>query len=50
MRLPDRPLTREEVRLLQTDKLAAGLPSPAAMGIGARPLAEGLPAALSAAA
>ena len=44
--LPMAPLTREEVRLLRTDKVAGGLPMPATLGIGARPLAEGLPAAL----
>lgn len=49
-RLPGSPLTREEVRLLQTDKVADGLPTPAALGINARPLEQGLPAALSAAA
>lgn len=47
-RLPDPPLTREEVRLLRTDKVAGGLPTPADLGIAARPLAEGLPDALRA--
>jgi uncharacterized protein YbjT (DUF2867 family) len=45
-RLPDPPLTREEVRLLRTDKVAGDLPTPADLGIRARPLAEGLPDAL----
>jgi hypothetical protein len=45
--LPAAPLTREEVRLLRTDKVAGGLPTPAALGIGVRPLREGLPTALS---
>ena len=44
--LPVAPLTREQVRLLRTDKVAGGLPTPAALGIGVRSLAEGLPAAL----
>ena len=44
--LPVAPLTREEVRLLRTDKVAGGLPTPAALGIAARPLAEGLPGSL----
>jgi NADH dehydrogenase len=44
----DPPLTREEVRLLRTDKLAGGLPTPAELGIAARPLGEGLPDALRA--
>jgi uncharacterized protein YbjT (DUF2867 family) len=44
--LPAAPLTREEVRLLRTDKVAGGLPTPAALGVAARPLAEGLPASL----
>ena len=44
--LPVTPLTREEVRLLRTDKVAGGLPTPAMLGIGARPLAEGLPTTL----
>jgi hypothetical protein len=43
-RLPNPPLTREEVRLLRTDKMANGLPTPAALGIAARRLHEGLPA------
>jgi hypothetical protein len=46
-RLPDPPLTREEVRLLRTDKVAGGLPTPAALGIAVRRLEEGLPASLS---
>ena len=44
--LPAAPLTREEVRLLRTDKVAGGLPTPATLGVAARPLAEGLPASL----
>ena len=44
--LPAAPLTREEVRLLRTDKVAGGLPTPATFGVAARPLAEGLPASL----
>jgi NADH dehydrogenase len=48
-RLPlDPPLTREEVRLLRTDKLAGGLPTPADLGVAARPLGEGLPDAVRA--
>jgi hypothetical protein len=45
-RLPDPPLTREEVRLLRTDKVANGLPTPAALGLAARSLSKGLPASL----
>ena len=41
--LPAAPLTREEVRLLRTDKVAGGLPAPATLGIDARWLREGLP-------
>ena len=44
--LPVPPLTREEVRLLRTDKVAGGLPTPAGLGVTARPLREGLPACL----
>ena len=45
--LPAPPLTREEVRLLRTDKVVAGgLPTPADLGVAARPLGEGLPACL----
>ena len=44
--LPAPPLTREEVRLLRTDKVAGGLPTPADLGVTARPLWEGLPACL----
>ena len=44
----DPPLTREEVRLLRTDKLAGGLPTPAELGIAARSLRQGLPDALRA--
>jgi NADH dehydrogenase len=44
--LPKPPLTREEIRLLKTDKVAEGLPTPASLGLTARPLHEGLPAAL----
>src|SRR3954451_24577957 len=44
--LPMAPLTPEEVRLLRTDKVAGELPTPAALGIAARPLSEGLPTAL----
>jgi NAD(P)-dependent dehydrogenase (short-subunit alcohol dehydrogenase family) len=47
-RLPDPPLTREEVRLLRTDKVAGELPTPARLGITARPLRAGLPDALRA--
>jgi NADH dehydrogenase len=47
-RLPHPPLTREEVRLLRTDKVAGGLPTPAGLGIAARRLEEGLPASLQA--
>ena len=47
-RLPQPPLTREEVRLLRTDKVAGDLPTPATLGIAARPLDEGLPASLHA--
>jgi NADH dehydrogenase len=39
-------LTREEVRLLRTDKVAGGLPTPSDLGVAARPLREGLPACL----
>ena len=46
--LPMAPLTPEEVRLLRTDKVAGELPTPAALGIAARPLSEGLPTALGA--
>jgi NADH dehydrogenase len=45
-RLPHPPLTREEVRLLRTDKVAGGLPTPAALGLAARSLSKGLPASL----
>ncbi len=45
-RLPHPPLTREEVRLLRTDKMAGGLPTPAALGLAARRLDAGLPALL----
>ena len=45
--LPAAPLTREEVRLLRTDKVAGGLPTPAALGLGARSLGEGLPTTIS---
>ena len=44
--LPMAPLTPEEVRLLRTNKVASELPTPAALGIAARPLSEGLPASL----
>jgi len=44
--LPAAPLTREEVRLPRTDKLAGGPPTPASLGVVARPFAEGLPALL----
>ncbi len=46
--LPVAPLTREEVRLLRTDKVAGELPTPARLGIAARPLRDGLPDALRA--
>jgi NADH dehydrogenase len=45
-RLPHLPLTREEVRLLRTDKVAGDLPTPAALGLAMRWLEEGLPASL----
>jgi uncharacterized protein YbjT (DUF2867 family) len=45
-RLPDPPLTREDVRLLKTDKVARDLPTPATLGVAARPLGDGLPASL----
>lgn len=45
-RLPNPPLTREEVLLLRTDKVADDLPTPAGLGIGARSLHEGLPGSL----
>jgi NADH dehydrogenase len=44
--LPQPPLTREEVRLLRTDKVAGELPTPAALGLATRRLEEGLPASL----
>jgi uncharacterized protein YbjT (DUF2867 family) len=44
--LPNLPLTWEEVRLLRTDKVAGGLPTPAALGIAVRRLEEGLPVSL----
>jgi hypothetical protein len=47
-RLPVASLTREEVWLLKTDKVAGGLPTPADLGIAARPLRKGLPATLRA--
>jgi uncharacterized protein YbjT (DUF2867 family) len=47
-RLPHPPLTREEVRLLRTDKVAGGLPTPAALGLAARRLTDGLPVSLQA--
>jgi NADH dehydrogenase len=47
-RLTSPPLTREEVRLLRTDKVAGGLPTPAALGIAARRLDQGLPASIHA--
>jgi NADH dehydrogenase len=45
-RLPHPPLTREEVRLLRTDKVAGDLPTLAALGLAARRLDAGLPASL----
>jgi NADH dehydrogenase len=48
-RLPHPLLTREEVQLLRTDKVAGELPTPAALGITARRLEEGPPASLCAA-
>ncbi len=45
-RLPHPPLTREDVRLLRTDKVARDLPTPATLGFAARPLGDGLPASL----
>ena len=47
-RLPDPPLTREDVRLLRTDKVAGDLPTPASLGVAARSLEDGLPASLGA--
>jgi hypothetical protein len=47
-RLPNPPLTHEEVRLLRTDKVAGGLPTPAALGLAARRLTDGLPVSLQA--
>jgi hypothetical protein len=47
-RLPHPPLTHEEVRLLRTDKVAGGLPTPAALGLAAWRLDAGLPASLHA--
>ena len=47
-RLPDPPLTREDVRLLRTDKIAGGLPTPASLGVTTRSLADGLPSSLGA--
>jgi uncharacterized protein YbjT (DUF2867 family) len=46
--LPDPPLTREDVRLLRTDKIAGGLPTPASLGAATRSLADGLPGSLGA--
>jgi NADH dehydrogenase len=48
--LPMAPLTREEVRLLKTDKVAGRLPTAADLGIVARSLQEGLRTTLRAAA
>jgi uncharacterized protein YbjT (DUF2867 family) len=48
--LPVAPLTREEVRLLKTDKVAGRLPTAADLGIVARSLQEGLRTTLRAAA
>jgi NADH dehydrogenase len=47
-RLPNPPLTREDVRLLRTDKVAGDLPTPASFGIAARSLEDGLRASLGA--
>jgi uncharacterized protein YbjT (DUF2867 family) len=49
-RLPDPSLTREEVRLLRTDKVAWAwpTPTPTALGLAARRLAGGLPVSLQA--
>jgi hypothetical protein len=47
-RLPHPPLTREEVRLLRTNKVAGGLPTPAALGLAVWRLEEGLPASIHA--
>jgi NADH dehydrogenase len=47
-RLPDPPLAREDVRLLRTDKVAGDLPTPASLGVVARPLEAGLPTSLGA--
>jgi len=45
-RLPHPSLTQEEVRLLRTDKVVGGVPTPSALGLAARRLEEGLPASL----
>jgi hypothetical protein len=47
-RLPDPPLTREDVRLPRTDKIAGDLPTPASLGVATRSLADGLPGSLGA--
>ena len=44
--LPNPPLTREDGRLLRTDKVAGDLPTPASFGIAARSLQDGLAASL----
>jgi hypothetical protein len=45
-RLPHPSLTRGDVRLLKTDKIAGDLPTPGPLGVAARPLDDGLPASL----
>jgi NADH dehydrogenase len=47
-RLPAPLLTRDEVWLLETDKIAGRLPTPASLGLVARPLDEGLAISLAA--
>ncbi len=47
-RPPSPPLTREDVRLLRTDKIGGDLPTPASLGIAARSLQDGLTASLRA--
>jgi uncharacterized protein YbjT (DUF2867 family) len=47
-RLPDPSLSREDVRLLRTDKIAGDLPTPASLGVATRSLADGLPSSLGA--
>jgi NADH dehydrogenase len=44
--LPEAPITLEEIRLLRTDKVAGALPTPASLGVAARPLHDGLAVSL----